>query len=341
MTNEEQKARPIVRIVGSAFALSVGILLGAIVLELATRHILDDGMNFDLEMWKYARDLKQKSDYAEIGHEHVANRSGIYMGVPVSINSRGLRDREYSIAKPAGFQRIVMLGDSLTFGWGVRVEDTPSKLLEAKLNSRIGGKKFEVINAGVGNYNSSMEVNAFMKNWSALKPDLVILNYFINDAEPTPRRRENSLLERSAAAVYIAAGIDKLKRQYFGKSDWRSYYSGLYSDNAEAWAANKQAIIDLITYCKTNNIKLLIANYPELHELNPYPFKHVTAAVKSIANSANVPFVDLLTGVKDFAPETLWVSPTDAHPNKKANEVLANEIEQSLVVNFPDVVGSQ
>jgi lysophospholipase L1-like esterase len=85
----------------------------------------------------------------------------------------------------------------------------------------------------------------------------------------------------------------------------------------------------------------MIANYPELHELNPYPFEHVTAAVRSIAHSANVPFTDLLTGVKDFAPETLWVSPTDAHPNKKANEALASEIARALAVNFPDVAGNQ
>ena len=341
MTKHGQQISPLVRIVGSAIGLLVGVVLGAIVLELATRYILDDGMNFDLEMWKYARDLKQTSEYAEMGHEHAANRSGIYMGVPVSINSAGLRDRDYPMAKTADFRRIVMLGDSLTFGWGVKVEDTPSKLLEAKLNSQTGGRKFEVINTGVGNYNSSMEVNAFLKNWSALKPDLVILNYFINDAEPTPRRRENSLLERSAAAVYIAAGIDKLKRQYFGKSDWRSYYSGLYSDDAEAWAANKRAIFDLIEYCKNNNIKIMIVNYPELHELNPYPFEQVTAAVKLIADSTTVPFVDLLASVNAFVPETLWVSPTDAHPNKKANEAFADEIARALAIYFPDFVGSQ
>jgi lysophospholipase L1-like esterase len=336
MTKHEQQISPLARIVGSAIALLAGVVLGVIVLELATRYILDDGMNFDLEMWKYARDLKQKSEYAEIGHEHVANRSGIYMGVPVSINSMGLRDKEYPVAKPTDSHRIIMLGDSLTFGWGVKAEDTPSKLLEARLNLQVGDRRFEVINTGVGNYNSSMEVNAFVRNWSALKPDLVILNYFINDAEPTPRRRENSLLERSAAAVYIASGIDKLKRQYFGGSDWRNYYSGLYSDDAQAWAMNKQAIIDLIAYCKNNNIRIMIINYPELHQLNPYPLEQATATIKSIAHSANVPFVDLLTSVKDFVPETLWVSPTDAHPDKKANEAFAAEIARAITVSFPD-----
>jgi lysophospholipase L1-like esterase len=336
MNEQELKISTSARIVGTFVALFVGVIMGAILLELSTRLVLDDGMNFDLEMWKYARDIKQKSEYVEIGHEHAPNRSGIYMGVPVVTNSMGLRDNDYPLVKSANALRIVMLGDSLTFGWGVRAEDTPSKLVEAILNSRGGSQNFEVINTGVGNYNSSMEVNAFLKKWHSLKPDLVILNYFINDAEPTPTRRENNLLEYSAAAVYIAAGIDKLKRQYFGMSDWRDYYTGLYDAKSAAWNQNKEAINKLISYCKSNNIKIILVNYPELHELNPYPFQQVTDAVKSIADNANVPFVDLLPSVKDLAPNTLWVSPTDAHPNKTANSAFAILIERAIESAFPD-----
>jgi lysophospholipase L1-like esterase len=337
MTQQEKQISLPARVVGSAIALLVGVFLAVVLLELSTRYILDDSMNFDLEMWKYARDIKQKSAYPEIGHEHAPNRYGIYMGVPIATNSMGLRDKDYPVTRSANSFRIMMLGDSLTLGWGVRAEDTPSKLLEDQLNLTGSSKKFEVINTGVGNYNSSMEVNAFLKKWSNLKPDLVILNYFINDAEPTPRRRENGLLEYSAAAVYIAAGIDKLRRQYFGGPDWRKYYMGLYSSDAEAWTQNKQAIGELISYCKKNNIKIMLVNYPELHELNPYPFQYVTDAVKSIADAANIPFLDLLPGIKDFTPETLWVSPTDAHPNKKANETFAAAIERSLRTQFSEL----
>ena len=62
------------------------------------------------------------------------------MGVPVSTNSMGQRDRDFDVAKPENTVRILMLGDSLTFGWGVKIEDTPSKMLEARLNKAAGGK---------------------------------------------------------------------------------------------------------------------------------------------------------------------------------------------------------
>lgn len=339
MTQESKPGTPSlpVRLAAGFVTLLIGLGIGALLLEAATRLLVDDGMDFDLEMWKYARDLKQQSQNLAIGHEHVPSSSGTYMGVPVSTNSAGMRDREFALAKTPGVTRVLMLGDSVTFGWGVAAEDTPSKLLEARLNDNPEGRTFEVINTGVGNYNSSMEVASFLTKWKDYAPDVVILNYFINDAEPTPRRRDSTLLERSAAAVYIFAAIDKLKRQYFGKSDWKQYYAGLYEGEPEAWKANKEAIEELIAYCKANGVRLMLVNYPELHELDPYPFEQVTAAIGAIAEQGGVPFVDLLPSVKTLDPESLWVSPTDAHPNKIANEAFAGSMADAMKAKFPDL----
>ena len=52
-------------------AVVIGIAFSAVVLELTTRYVFDNGMNFDLEMWKYATNIKVKSDNPEIGFEHV------------------------------------------------------------------------------------------------------------------------------------------------------------------------------------------------------------------------------------------------------------------------------
>src|SRR2546430_1564409 len=48
----------------------------------------------------------------------------------VKINSLGMRDREYSVEKPKGTYRILVLGDSYTFGSGVQADETYAKLLE-------------------------------------------------------------------------------------------------------------------------------------------------------------------------------------------------------------------
>lgn len=297
----------------------VGLLLGGLTVEAAARWVLDDGMDFDLEMWKYARDLKQVSPNKLIGHEHRPGSSGTYMGVPVRISSLGLRDREFTRQPIPGVKRVMMLGDSVTFGWGVRDEDTPSKLLESALNKNAPRPAYEVINTGVGNYNTVMEVEWFFDHGRQLKPEIVVLNYFINDAEPVPVRKDAGWAERSYAAVMFYSAVDKADRQYFGKSDWKEYYSNLYRVDAPGWRAAQKAVGKLAQWCRENNVPLVIANYPELHALSPYPFQPVTDAVAQLAAANGADFVDLKPSVVGLQPESLWVSPTDAHPNRKAN----------------------
>lgn len=320
----------------SVAAILVSLLVSLAAMEIVTRTVIDDGMNFDLEMWKYAREIKRVSPIEGVGHDHTPDTESFLMGADVEINSMGLRDREYPLAKPEGMTRIVMLGDSVTFGWGVEEEDTVSTLLENRLNDGLAAPVYEVINAGVGNYNSSMEITSFLEREAKLNPDIVVLNYFINDAEPTPQRKNSTVLENSYAAVYIMSRIDILERTYFGGADWRDYYSALYDEDAAGWQQNREAIRRLAEYCERNGIALMIVNYPELHQLADYPFPHVTDKVRALAAELDAPFHDLLPSVREFEPESLWVSPTDAHPNAKATRAFAASIEAALEAAFPE-----
>ncbi len=100
----------------------------------------------------------------------------------IQISASGLRDRDYPIPKGKAF-RILILGDSVTFGWGVNLEDTFVKKLEKILNER-EGREFEVINLGVPGYNTRQEVEFFKEKGLALDPDLVLVGFLDNDFNP-------------------------------------------------------------------------------------------------------------------------------------------------------------
>src|ERR1019366_1506095 len=136
-----------------------------------------------------------------LGFAHRPGRSAFLMGVPFSIDSAGLRDREFSREKAPGVYRIVWLGDSTTVGWGVPLAGAAPKILERELNAA-GHGRFEVLNAGVGNYDTVQEVEHYLTMDRAFHPDLVILEYFINDAEPVPRERTLGLLGHSYLAAF-------------------------------------------------------------------------------------------------------------------------------------------
>lgn len=308
----------------------IAIFIFGFCVEGGVRLIIDDGMHYDLEMWKYAIKLKRSAVNPAQGHEHIPNSFEHLMGVDVKINSHGQRDKEIAWKKDKNTTRILMLGDSLTFGWGVSYEETVSKYLEKLLNESAKDKSFEVINTGVGNTNTEMQVSYFQTSGIKFSPDIVVLNVFINDAEPTPRRKSHFLSERSFAYTFFAGRWDAFKRKFIGGAPWDSYYRNLYKEEADGWINMKAAINHLTKFCQSRGIKLLLVNYPELHNLKTYPFKTVNKKLNSLASSLNLSYLDLLPVIKGKNEAAFWVSPNDQHPNGKAYFLYAKAIKNFL-----------
>ena len=315
------------------FALLAGVGWIALVvlgIELCVRLVVDDGMQYDLEMWKYAIKVKQVSRDPLIGHEHAANRQSTLMGVEFDTNSKGLRDREHPLQPVPGKLRILMLGDSLTVGWGVRAEDTFS----TRIARMYAEKKIdaEVINTGVGNYNTIQEVEYFLTEGYKYKPDIVVLNFFPNDAEPVPADHPPSNLARICySCVFVRGRLDTLIRKFFGQYNWTDYYLALYGDGkAAGWLDAKKYIGKLADYCRTNHITLLIASLPELHDVQDYHLQSITDLVHEAADQYGVAFIDVLQFLKDQPSSTLWVSAPDPHPNALAHRLIAQGIFDRL-----------
>jgi lysophospholipase L1-like esterase len=98
----------------------------------------------------------------------------------VTINSRGLREREIEPAKPAGTFRILCVGDSVTFGHWVEAEEAYPRRLEQVLQERSPGP-VQVVNAGVPGY-SPFQEHAWLEHqgWD-YDPDLVVVGFVLND----------------------------------------------------------------------------------------------------------------------------------------------------------------
>ena len=110
-------------------AFAVSFLIFLVLLEVTLQIYTRVAIYYDVEMSRYATEVKQKSADPKIGHEHKPNTSAHLMGSDVDINSDGLRDDEYAVERNEKY-RIAVLGDSLTFGWGVEKAETLEVLLE-------------------------------------------------------------------------------------------------------------------------------------------------------------------------------------------------------------------
>jgi hypothetical protein len=316
------------------FALFVAAVSLELALRVAYRHSLD----FSMEMWKYAVQLKREVPNPNLRFVHKPNGHAFLMGHDVTINSQGLRDREYSLAKPPGVYRILMLGDSTTFGWGDAMADTSAKILERELNAlRIPGyQRFEVINAGVGNYDTVQEVTYYNNYGRYFQPDLVVLGFFINDPEPVPSQKNIPLIDRSYLVAYITNRYDGVLRRLGTRPDWKTYYASLYNEELPGFQACRAALTDLAASTRANHAKLIVALIPELHEINNgYPFTAAHQKIKNIMKPEQVPVLDLVDGLRNHGPEvSLWVTPLDDHPNGKANQLIAVQLRDEIVANL-------
>ena len=113
-------------------------------------------------------------------------------------NSLGYRNPEIG---PKTGRRILFLGDSITFGQGVNEEWTFVRLLENL--ARAQGEKWETVNGAVEGLGTNGELAVLNETGLALKPDVVVLDFYLNDFLESPGifiTRLPGLLERSRLA---------------------------------------------------------------------------------------------------------------------------------------------
>lgn len=97
------------------------------------------------------------------------------------VNSKGFRGRLINQKKPKNTFRIFCIGDSCTFGLGVRYFEAYPYILERLLNENSSKIKYEVINAGVPGYSSLQGLRFLERDILKYKPDLIIASFGWND----------------------------------------------------------------------------------------------------------------------------------------------------------------
>lgn len=117
-----------------------------------------------------------------LGWRNIPGWEATTNGKKLTINSRGLRDREYALIKPRGVTRVLVLGDSYTWGYGVADDEIYTEVLERSLGQR--GAAVQVINSGVSGWGTDQEYLFLQSEGLQYQPDVVVLALFlINDPE--------------------------------------------------------------------------------------------------------------------------------------------------------------
>lgn len=270
-------------------------------------------------------------------------------GVPVRINALGLRGGEVARAPAQGVRRVLVVGDSVAFGWGVREEDTFSRVLEAGLDQA------EVLNAGVVHYDTRQERLWLEARGLALAPDLVVLIYCHNDllvADAAPLRGRSSPRERPpelAPAVtrldwWLLTNAGDSRLAHFAR--FATLKRVLEPGPGGASAEQERSSAALLAYLESaQTASDLAASLDDLGRIARACRAHgaalvvvpygAPAAVAERCAAEGVPFV--ARAGKVYADPSLRISAVDPHPNAAGQRVLANATLAALeVLGLPE-----
>jgi len=117
-----------------------------------------------------------------LGWRNIPNWQATTHGRKLTTNALGMRDRPYSVQKPQGIYRILFLGGSFTWGYGVADDEVFSAVLEERLGDRQqtdGG--YEVLNTGVSGWGTDQELLFLMDEGFRFDPDLVVLSFNLTE----------------------------------------------------------------------------------------------------------------------------------------------------------------
>ncbi len=141
--------------------------------------------------------------------------------VPEVINSDGFRDREWDEPEEGeAVFRVAVLGQSMTYGTSVAIEETWPRVLEEKLRAdfaaRGDAREVLVMNFAVQGYTLEQMVRNHADNVAPFRPDVVIVPLHTGDVAPMPASADEFDF-KYRRAWFRTATRDLLNREVVGK----------------------------------------------------------------------------------------------------------------------------
>jgi hypothetical protein len=268
------------------------------------------------------------------------------------LNSEGFRGDEFILNKEKNLKRIIMLGDSITYGAFVKQNESFSEVLEKMLNKKSGilssSMLYDVMNFGVGGYNIVSEIEILKAYGLKYKPDIVVLNYFWNDNEMYSFNYWNSLKRKDVALAkknwiyqyYLSPVQFRWKRLFF-RSHLFTFFWASVNNLRESWLEFNnieyqnyksdivsEKISELRKMGEKHNFKILICMHPVLNYDEETPHLNYSKT-KKIASELGIPCVDLLEYYKQQSdnPGIFLVKEKDIyHPNAEGHSLVARSL---------------
>jgi lysophospholipase L1-like esterase len=282
--------------------------------------------------------LKPEQDcYTKVGHH------------PIHISGNGHRGDDFTIEKKPGTLRILCLGNSCTFGWGVRYEDTYVDQLEKLIREKYPELSIEIINGGVNAYSLLQQVLFIQERGIHYQPDIITISFSFTEgwqsfSPNSPPEVKEKILDGVRTknilrqiALYHLFGELQFKKYYY------EYRESLFADSAwESMARKKKGeeyetqLLKLIRLLNENGTKLMFIIIPSEEQVrreNPRPQVAPQRLMVNCGASNGIPVVDVKSTFRASHDKVLYLDNDNVHPNPVGHLFIAQQILETLEEN--------
>jgi len=271
----------------------------------------------------------------------------------VTVDSLGYRGTEFPRDKPRGAVRLLVTGDSFTFGDFVDDSQTLPAQLEGQLRSRCA--RVEVINAGLSGATITDEA-MMIERALPLHPDLVVLVFSENDVtdlagtqlwqQLAANRRAKShfplslvypVLRRSALwnlALMVGARF-RASRASRAASD--GPVAGKDVAIARLGETYRRALIGVRDEMAARGVRLVFVVFPSHYSVTAPARDSQTNWAARVGIEAGIPTFNLLTPLRaaDLPADRLYLLPSDGHPSARGYAIVARYLAERLSLIHP------
>lgn len=277
--------------------------------------------------------------------------------VAVQYNDAGLRDVEFGPRRPDVW-RIVVVGDSFTYGHGLPESDCYPRRLEALLRLKAPQKSLEILNCGDGAANLRVIEKQALTSLKWADPDVLVYGYFLNDPldvadadelQVKGTRRVHDMLEvgwlnaeASSSHTRLTVGARPLR----GPRVWDAvlrlaeqrrlthltidWYRRLHQ--GPSWEKTVEVLKTIRDKSREHDCRFILIVLPLIWQINgEYPLAGVHGQIMSSARDLGIEAIDGRAALAGYTDRQLMLHPRDRHPNATYARIIAETLADALV----------
>jgi hypothetical protein len=338
MPNTDQDARSADRTAAPGESMPRSIRRAAVILlpilSLSLTALLGEGV---LRLLGYGNAIRFEY-VSQLGWVHEPNRHASTLGRPVRINEHGLRGGPLAPRKPRNGYRLMVIGDSFTFGYGVDEDSTYGAALERAVARQLPCRSVELINGGVNGYNTRQEADLLRLIGVPLQPDLVVVGLTPNDIMAAPEARTmlrhprlKRLISRSALYQFFAPRLKAVlmpgeRKSYTAALD---HLMGAPDRDAEQrWRGVSGALRDIQSQGAEHGFRTVVAVFPLDVQVYQGRASWLEQRVRALGARDGMDVVDLYPAYRAAYERgaNLFLDEPTHHPDPLGHAVAAAEL---------------